>query len=154
MFIKRGGENRRWQSGTEDHAGEVCVTRKAPQWSWGAPVPLARPHRGRGRGQRQRRRPWFMDISVMFCCLFVCFFSRLSCYQKVLTGWQGRISHQYTLIVFCKQNACCLVTFHLSLTFPKSYCYQIRFTLSSRDYCNLLNREVHISGWRKVERAS
>lgn len=48
-------------------------------------------------------------------------------------------------LYFCKRNACCLVTFHLSLTFPKSYCYQIRFTLSSRDYCNLLNWEVHIS---------
>lgn len=61
-----------------------------------------------------------------------------------------RISHQCSLIVFCKQNACCLVTFHLSLTFPKSYCYQIRFTLSSCDYCNLLNLGVHPSGERKV----
>lgn len=63
---------------------------------------------------------------------------------------QWRISHQCSLIVFCKQNACCLVTFHLSLTFPESYCYQIRFTLSSCDYCNLLNSGVHPSGKRKV----
>lgn len=63
---------------------------------------------------------------------------------------QQRISHQCSLIVFCKQNACCLVTFHLSLTFPESYCYQIRFTLSSCDYCNLLNPGVHPSGKRKV----
>lgn len=63
---------------------------------------------------------------------------------------QQRISHQCSLIVFCKQNACCLVTFHLSLTFSESYCYQIRFTLSSCDYCNLLNPGVHPSGKRKV----
>lgn len=63
---------------------------------------------------------------------------------------QQRISHQCSLIVFCKQNACCLVTFHLSLTFPESYCYQIRFTLSSCDYCNLLNPGVHPSEKRKV----
>lgn len=59
---------------------------------------------------------------------------------------QQRIPHRCSLIVFCKQNACCLVTFHLSLTFPESYCYQIRFTLSSCDYCNLLNPGVHPSG--------
>jgi hypothetical protein len=63
---------------------------------------------------------------------------------------QQRIPHRCSLIVFCKQNACCLVTFHLSLTFSKSYCYQIRFTLSSCDYCNLLNPRVHPSGRGKV----
>lgn len=63
---------------------------------------------------------------------------------------QQGISHQCSLIVFCKQNACCLVTFHLSLTFPESYCYQIRFTLSSCDYCNLLNPGVHPSGKEKL----
>lgn len=63
---------------------------------------------------------------------------------------QPGISHQCSLIVFCKQNACCLVTFHLSLTFPESYCYQIRFTLSSCDYCNLLNPGVHPSGKEKL----
>lgn len=63
---------------------------------------------------------------------------------------QKRISHRCSLIVFCKQNACCLVTFHLSLTFSKSYCYRIRFTLSSCDYCNLLNPRVHPSGRGKV----
>lgn len=72
---------------------------------------------------------------------------------KLLTesaDWlQQRISHQCSLIVFCKQNACCLVTFHLSLTFPESYCYRIRFTLSSCDYCNLLNPGVHPSGKKK-----
>lgn len=61
-----------------------------------------------------------------------------------------RLSHQCSLIAFCKQNACCLVTFHLSLTFPESYCYPIRFTLSSCDYCNLLHPGVHPSGKRKV----
>lgn len=73
---------------------------------------------------------------------------------KLLTesaDWlQKRISHQCSVIVFCKQNACCLVTFHLSLTFSKSYCYHIRFTLSSCDYCNLLNPGAHPSGKGKV----
>lgn len=70
--------------------------------------------------------------------------------RKVLTSWQGRISHQWALIVFGKENACCLVTFHLSLTYSKSYCYRIRFTLSSGDYCNLLNWEVHTSVGQKL----
>lgn len=70
--------------------------------------------------------------------------------RKVLTSWQGRISHQWALIVFGKENACCLVTFHLSLTYSKSYCYPIQFTLSSGDYCNLLNWEVHTSMGQKL----